>query len=244
MNIEGTFEAETLRILRAIPGLTVTAEADRGQDATLRFAGNHAHVAVEVKGVKGRVSTATAWQVVHQIPNWPDLPLLLIASETTTEARTILGDHGIAVIDGLGNVHIEMPWRQRIYLAGGLAPRYLVGRLPDGERPPLHDPQDLRLPGQAREQGRVRLGVHAPELRGRTTRRRPCRSGERRGTPSAGDRGHQPSRRTVLRREPGRPERLRVLPRRAGRRRPEGQTATGSSWDHPRTPPGLQEWPA
>jgi len=106
VNIEGTFEAETLRILRAIPGLTVTAEADRGQDATLRFAGNHAHVAVEVKG---RVSAATAWQVVHQTPSRPDLPLLLIASETTTEARTILGDHGIAIIDGLGNVHIELP---------------------------------------------------------------------------------------------------------------------------------------
>ena len=31
---------------------------------------------------------------------------------------TLLGDVG--------------PWSERIYLAGGLAPRYLVGRLPDG----------------------------------------------------------------------------------------------------------------
>jgi hypothetical protein len=33
---------------------------------------------------------------------------------------TLLGDLG--------------PWRERIYLAGGLAPRYLVGRLPEGAR--------------------------------------------------------------------------------------------------------------
>jgi hypothetical protein len=34
---------------------------------------------------------------------------------------TLLGDLG--------------PWRERIYLAGGLAPRYLVGQLPEGARP-------------------------------------------------------------------------------------------------------------
>ena len=33
---------------------------------------------------------------------------------------TLLGDLG--------------PWRERVYLAGGLAPRYLVGRLPEGAR--------------------------------------------------------------------------------------------------------------
>ena len=33
---------------------------------------------------------------------------------------TLLGDVG--------------PWKKRTYLAGGLAPRYLVGRLPDGAR--------------------------------------------------------------------------------------------------------------
>jgi hypothetical protein len=33
---------------------------------------------------------------------------------------TLLGDLG--------------PWRERVYLAGGLAPRYLIGRLPEGAR--------------------------------------------------------------------------------------------------------------
>lgn len=44
--------------------------------------------------------------------------------ETTTRCErallTLLGDLG--------------PWRERIYLAGGLAPRYLVGQLPEGAR--------------------------------------------------------------------------------------------------------------
>lgn len=31
----------------------------------------------------------------------------------------------------LGNLG---PWRERVYLAGGLAPPYIVGRLPEGER--------------------------------------------------------------------------------------------------------------
>jgi len=44
--------------------------------------------------------------------------------ETTARCEralvTLLGDLG--------------PWRERIYLAGGLAPRYLVGELPEGTR--------------------------------------------------------------------------------------------------------------
>jgi len=44
--------------------------------------------------------------------------------ETTARCEralvTLLGDLG--------------PWRERIYLAGGLAPRYLIGQLPEGAR--------------------------------------------------------------------------------------------------------------
>ena len=37
-----------------------------------------------------------------------------------------------ALVTLLGNIG---PWRQRVYLAGGLAPRYIVGKLTDGARP-------------------------------------------------------------------------------------------------------------
>ena len=35
--------------------------------------------------------------------------MLLIAGESTADARAILREHGIAVIDGLGNAHLELP---------------------------------------------------------------------------------------------------------------------------------------
>lgn len=109
MNIGGTFEADALRILREIPGLTVTPEpsgADRGVDAILHFAGNRAPVAVEFKK---RANAATAWQLVHYAEARPDTRLLLIADQTTAEAREILESRGVAVVDGLGNAHIELP---------------------------------------------------------------------------------------------------------------------------------------
>jgi hypothetical protein len=109
VNIQGAFEAEALRILRDVPGLAVVAEPrglDRRVDAIVRYAGTQTPVAVEFKQ---RANAATAWQLVHIAQEQPDLPLLLVAGQTTAEARDILQKNGIAVVDGLGNAHIELP---------------------------------------------------------------------------------------------------------------------------------------
>lgn len=109
MKPTNTLEAEAFRILRNVPGLTVVSEpagADRGADAILEFAGSRAKVVVQVKT---RANAATAWQLVHQAERHKDKPLLLIAGETTADAREIMTEHGVAVIDGLGNAHIELP---------------------------------------------------------------------------------------------------------------------------------------
>ncbi|MCX6364894.1 MAG: hypothetical protein NTW58_12155 [Actinobacteria bacterium] len=109
MKLEGPFEAEALRILRQIPGIVVSVGppgADRGVDAFLDSAGGRVRVAVETRQ---RANAATAWQLVHAAEARAGAPLLLIADETTAEARAILGGHGIAVVDGLGNAHIESP---------------------------------------------------------------------------------------------------------------------------------------
>jgi hypothetical protein len=109
VNIAGAFEAEALRILRDIPGLTVDAEphlGDHRPDAILRFADRQATVAVEIKQ---RANAATAWQLVHYAELYPDTPMLLIAGETTADARQILRERGIAFVDGLQNAHIELP---------------------------------------------------------------------------------------------------------------------------------------
>lgn len=137
MKLEGPFEARSLRILREIPGLTVVAKpgrVNRAADATIRFAGTRARVAVEIKR---RANAATAWQLVHEAGTRPDTPLLLIADETTAEARQILKDHGVAVVDGLGNAHIELP---------GLL-FHLEGRQPF-RRPAVQAPP-MRLSGKA-----------------------------------------------------------------------------------------------
>jgi hypothetical protein len=75
-------------------------------DAVLTFGGAEALVAVEVKS---RASAATAWQVAHEANARPDTPMLLIAGETTSDARDALQRHGIGVIDGRGYAHIELP---------------------------------------------------------------------------------------------------------------------------------------
>lgn len=109
VKLEGRFEAEALRVLRQIPGMVVIAGppgADRGVDAFLDSAAGRVRVAVETKQ---RANAATAWQLVHTAEARAGTPLLLIANETTAEARAILGEHGIAVVDGLGNAHIELP---------------------------------------------------------------------------------------------------------------------------------------
>lgn len=100
---------EAMALLQAIPGLTVITEplrADREPDAVLEFAGGQARVALQFKA---RAGASAAWQLVRQSKGYRNLPLLLIAGETTAEAREILAEHGVAVLDGLGNAHIELP---------------------------------------------------------------------------------------------------------------------------------------
>lgn len=101
-------DAHVLRILRDVPGLTVAAEpggTDRRTDAILQFGDQREPVAIEFKS---RANAATARQLVEQAKAL-DLPLLLVSGETTEEARAILEQHGIGVVDGLGNAHIELP---------------------------------------------------------------------------------------------------------------------------------------
>lgn len=79
---------------------------NRQRDGLLEFAGGRVRVAVEFKK---RVSAATAWQLVHEAAARPNILVLLLADETTTQAREVLEQHGIGVLDSLGNAHIELP---------------------------------------------------------------------------------------------------------------------------------------
>jgi hypothetical protein len=110
VKLQGHFGAEDLRILREVPGVKVEAGgAARGRgrgDAVLRFGRASEAVAVEVKR---RANAATAWQIVQQSRAATHGNVLLVAGATTAEAREILERHGVAVVDGHGNAHVELP---------------------------------------------------------------------------------------------------------------------------------------
>jgi hypothetical protein len=129
VKLEGTFKAEALRILWEIPGLSVINKPggpDGRVDAILYFANRQAPVVIEFKQ---RANAAGALQLAHYAKAHPDTPTLLIAGETTKDARAILDDHGIGVIDGLGNAHIELPGLL-LHLEGHRPPRRRVGASP------------------------------------------------------------------------------------------------------------------
>lgn len=110
VKIAGDFEGEILRTLRGIPGVQVQERTpqtlDHGVDAILTFAGTNTKIAIETKQ---RADAATAWQLVHRAHEHPETPLVLIAQHTTAEARRILQDKGVGVLDGHGNAHLELP---------------------------------------------------------------------------------------------------------------------------------------
>ncbi|NLG65881.1 MAG: hypothetical protein GX537_09785, partial [Actinobacteria bacterium] len=109
VNIEGAFEGRALDVLRGVSGLTVqyrSQAADRGVDAVVSYRDARTPVVVEFKQ---RVNAATAWHVVRQAQAHPEWPLLLVAGSTTAEARRILENQSVGVIDGQGNAHLELP---------------------------------------------------------------------------------------------------------------------------------------
>jgi len=60
-----------------------------------------------------------------------------------------------ALVTVLGNVGL---WRERVYLAGGLAPRYLVGQLPEGAREHVDAARArTQAPGAPYQRNRARL---------------------------------------------------------------------------------------
>ena len=133
VTLAGSFPAEALRILREIPGLAVTEPVGhpRDGDGLVVFAGVKRPVVVEFKA---RANTATAWHLVNGPQRRAGTALVLIAGETTTDARRILSEHGIAFIDGSGNAHLELP---------GLL--FHVA----GTRRPARSPAPTRLSGKA-----------------------------------------------------------------------------------------------
>jgi DNA-binding IscR family transcriptional regulator len=109
VNIEGPVEQAALNILRDVPGVrTEVALGDgRRADVVVR-AGGVCHV-VEVKA-QATINAANAHQLVKIANGLPrDTHLLTVARKSTEEARRLLQDAGIGLIDAQGNIQIDLP---------------------------------------------------------------------------------------------------------------------------------------
>lgn len=161
VKIEGSLEASALEILRTIPGLEVEVAPRMGRDdadAVLRFAGVDAPIVVEFKH---RANAATASQLARYAAEGHALPLLLVAGETTADAREILEREGIGFIDGIGNAHVQLPGLL-VHREGGRRPKRapaphtprLSGKAGVAVQTLLHDPErDWKLHELADEAG-------------------------------------------------------------------------------------------
>jgi hypothetical protein len=117
MNVSPDIEARLRRILETVPGLAVTRvetpiatpqDLREGvlPDAMLMLAGRRQPIACVLKT---NANAAAAWAFVHWTSAWHGSRPLLVAKQTTVEAREIMRRHGAAYIDGAGFAHVELP---------------------------------------------------------------------------------------------------------------------------------------
>jgi hypothetical protein len=109
LNITGPLKPDALRILQEIPGVTAepVPATKRRPDVVIR-AGDVTHV-VEVKAQRV-TNAAGARQLVEYARHLPEgTHLLLVARTTTEEARQLLEEAGVGVIDTHGNVRVMLP---------------------------------------------------------------------------------------------------------------------------------------
>lgn len=121
MNIEGPLERDVLRLLQEIQGVTAepTAATKRRADIVIRV-GDVTHV-VELKAQRV-TNAAAARQLVEYARHIPKgTHLLLVARSTTEEARHLLEEAGVGVIDTQGNMRVELPG-VFLWTEGRLAP--------------------------------------------------------------------------------------------------------------------------
>jgi hypothetical protein len=107
------WEALALQLLRSVPGVHGVETQDsvsdgRRVDAIVRFSDRSTPVILEVKR---HANAATARQLIDYAGHHDRdaAEYILVAGDSTTEARALLAEHGIGLIDGLGNAHVELP---------------------------------------------------------------------------------------------------------------------------------------
>jgi hypothetical protein len=109
VNIEGPVEQAALNILRDVPGVTTEVALGDGRRADVIVrAGGVCHI-VEVKA-QAAINAAKAHQLIRFAEGLPrETHLLTVARSSTEEARRLLQDAGIGLIDAQGNIRVDLP---------------------------------------------------------------------------------------------------------------------------------------
>jgi len=109
-----TFEADAIRVLRAIPELTVSQTHEPipvaddmapRVDALIMYGDTKTPVVIEFRS---RVNPAVAHLIVNQAHVFR-APMVVVAGAMTSRAQGILAKAGIGSVDGLGNVRLDLP---------------------------------------------------------------------------------------------------------------------------------------
>ena len=109
MNIQGPVKEDALRLLQEIPGVVVEprSSTEHRPDVVIR-AGDVTHV-IEIKAQR-LTNAAAARQLAEYARGLPSRTYLLVVARTTTaDARRLLEEHGVGVIDTHGNMRVELP---------------------------------------------------------------------------------------------------------------------------------------
>ncbi len=146
VNMSGGATGYVLELVRRIPGLEdAAAEAD-----LLLLTENGPAVRVEFRQ---RVRTPEAWSAIRGqdelAERSPSPPLLLVAEDSTADARRLLDAHGIGIVDARGRAQIRFPGLVVHVerrggggkLGAGVSERRLAGRAAVAAQALLLDPE-------------------------------------------------------------------------------------------------------
>jgi len=108
VKIRGPLDQEAVRILRDVPDVAVEPAAPTQRRDIVLQAGDVARV-VEVK-TQRTINAAAARQLAEYAKQLRGGAHLIVVARTTTEdARKLLDDAGVGLVDAAGNLHIQLP---------------------------------------------------------------------------------------------------------------------------------------
>jgi hypothetical protein len=107
VKIRGRLDQEAVRILRDVPDVAIEVAPPKQRHDIVLQAGD-VELAVEVKAQR-TINAAAARQLVEYAKQLGGAYLVVVARTTTEDARKLLEDAGVGLVDAAGNLRIQLP---------------------------------------------------------------------------------------------------------------------------------------